>query len=67
MNVEVFKPEMKNLIEPAAELERLAQGFIFTEGPVWDYANRCLYFSDIPANTMYRYLSIAVSGWRKHI
>jgi gluconolactonase len=55
MTVEVSESEMKDLIDPTAELERVAQGFIFTEGPVWDQAKLCLYFSDIPANTMYRY------------
>lgn len=55
MVVEVFEPEMKALISPAAELERLAGGFQFTEGPVWSQARRCWYFSDIPANTLYRY------------
>ncbi len=34
-------------------LERLADGFQFTEGPVWH--DGALYFSDIPANTIYRW------------
>ncbi len=55
MRVEAFEPEMKTLIDPAAELEHLAGGFQFTEGPVWDRAKGCLFFSDIPANTIYRY------------
>ena len=55
MALEVFEPEFKALIDPDAELERLAEGFQFTEGPVWDHANGCLYFSDIPANAMYWY------------
>ena len=55
MTIEVIKPEMKDLIEPTAELEQLARGFLFAEGPFWDYEKRCLYFSDIPADTMYRY------------
>jgi gluconolactonase len=55
MNLEVFEPELKTLIDPHATLEHLAGGFQFTEGPVWDPAQACLYFSDIPANTMYVY------------
>ncbi|MBM3852333.1 MAG: SMP-30/gluconolactonase/LRE family protein [Verrucomicrobia bacterium] len=35
--------------------EKLAGGFDFTEGPVWCDARQCLYFSDIPASTMYRW------------
>jgi gluconolactonase len=53
--IEVFEPELKALLDPAAELTRLATGFQFTEGPIWDRSKNCLYFSDIPANTMYRY------------
>ncbi len=37
------------LFESAA-LERVATGFEFTEGPVWIAEERCLLFSDIPAN-----------------
>ena len=55
MSIEVFEQEMKRLVDPAAQIEKLAGGFQFTEGPVWDRARRCLYFSDIPADTMYRY------------
>ena len=55
MIVEAFEPQMKKLIDPAAELEQLAGGFQFTEGPVWNRAQRCLYFSDIPTNTIHRY------------
>lgn len=35
--------------------EKIAEGFIFTEGPLW-YKD-ALYFSDIPANTIYRWTS----------
>ena len=55
MVLEVFESEIKALIDPEVELKRLADGFEFTEGPVWDPALQCLYFSDIPANTMYCY------------
>lgn len=38
------------IVPKGAELEKLAAGFIFTEGPVWDAASGCLFFSDIPDN-----------------
>ena len=55
MTIEIFEHVAETLVDPTSELKKLADGFQFTEGPVWDYANQRLYFSDIPANTMYRY------------
>ena len=55
MVLDIFEPEVKNLVDPAAELEKLADGFQFIEGPVWDRTGQQLFFSDIPANTMYRF------------
>jgi gluconolactonase len=34
----------------AIELEKLADGFLFTEGPLWDRRGQRLLFSDIPGN-----------------
>ena len=39
----------------SSSLEKLATGFIFTEGPVWNTAEGCLFFSDIPADKMMAY------------
>ncbi|MEO0915056.1 MAG: SMP-30/gluconolactonase/LRE family protein, partial [Pseudomonadota bacterium] len=36
-----------------APLRRLATGFTWVEGPVWMGDADCLYFNDIPANTMH--------------
>ena len=55
MPIVEHEPELRELVDVAAEPERLATGFLFTEGPVWDRARRRLCFSDIPANTMYRW------------
>ncbi len=38
-----------------AGVERIATGFRFNEGPVWFSDWRSLIWSDIPANTMYRW------------
>lgn len=51
----IFDPLFKELIDPKSEFELLAKGFIFTEGPVWHSEEKCLYFSDIPANTIFKY------------
>jgi gluconolactonase len=42
------------LVEPGAELVRLAGGFTFTEGPVWR-DDGSLHFSDIPASRRHRW------------
>lgn len=43
-------PRLASVLAPGAELERIATGFKFTEGPLWDPASGALLFSDIPAN-----------------
>ncbi|NIO07658.1 MAG: SMP-30/gluconolactonase/LRE family protein, partial [Deltaproteobacteria bacterium] len=35
--------------------ERLADGFAWVEGPVWDKGQGCLLFSDIPNNSVYKW------------
>jgi gluconolactonase len=54
MSIERFHPEIDALIPPGATIEKLAGGFLFTEGPIW-FREGCLIFSDIPANTMYKW------------
>jgi gluconolactonase len=39
---------------PGAEVEKIAEGFQFTEGPVW-IRRGTLIFSDIPADTLYEW------------
>lgn len=46
---------LARLIDPSAELERIGQGYLFAEGPVWDARAGCLYFSDIPGDTRWRW------------
>ena len=48
---------LAGLVHEEAELEVLATGFGFTEGPVWSPRDRCLFFSDIPGDTRYRWSS----------
>lgn len=48
---------LAGLVSDEAELELLADGFRFTEGPVWDARDRCLLFSDIPGDTRHRWSS----------
>ena len=48
-------PRLDSLVAPGARIERLAEGFVWTEGPVWVRDGRYLLFSDVPANKMYRW------------
>jgi gluconolactonase len=52
-------PALDTIVPASAKIERLATGFLFTEGPVWvprtDTAEGHLLFSDPNANTIYRW------------
>lgn len=43
------------LLAPGAAVERVATGFTFTEGPVWNRAGGFLLFSDMPADVRRRW------------
>jgi gluconolactonase len=55
MDIDVRDPAMEEVVSPSAELESLATGFGFTEGPIWHGVGSYLVFSDIPNSTMYRW------------
>ena len=48
-------PRFDQLVPKEAQLERIADGFTWVEGPVWDKQGGYLLFSDIPANAVYRW------------
>ena len=56
VNVEVVKldPAIDAVVPPNPKIFKLAEGFIFTEGPVWNREGYLL-FSDPNANTIYKY------------
>jgi len=43
------------IVPETAQIERLATGFQFTEGPVWNSSGGYLLFSDIPGNRIIKY------------
>jgi gluconolactonase len=45
-------PRFDRLVPAGARLEKIADGFAWVEGPVWDRRRAALLFSDIPANTV---------------
>lgn len=53
--VEVKSPELLKLIDNDASVEKLCTGFWFTEGPIWNPKEQCLYFSDMPGDVRRRW------------
>ena len=59
VNVRVLKvdPDLDAIVPPNPKIFKLAEGFDFTEGPVWIQAQNSLLFSDPNKNKIYRYSS----------
>ena len=57
VNVEVIRkdPAIDAIVGPNPKIFKLAEGFQFTEGPIWIRDGGYLLFSDPNANTMYKY------------
>ena len=52
-SVKRLSPEIDNLIEKSAKIEILANGFEWSEGPVWSSQLNSVLFSDVPENVIY--------------
>jgi gluconolactonase len=64
--LEIYEPEMEGLVDADASLVELADGFVFTEGPVWDFEREHLLFVDLAGNALYRYREgEGVTSYRK--
>jgi len=60
-------PELDAILNPGTKIERLASGFQFTEGPVWDREGGYLLFSDPNNNLIYRWTADGeISVYRSH-
>jgi gluconolactonase len=53
--IERLDPALDKLLPKEAKLEKLAEGFDWSEGPVWVKKGKFLLFSDIPPNTIYKW------------
>lgn len=53
MTVERLDPELDKLIPADAKIEVLAEGFKWSEGPVWNAKSGELLFSDVPNNVIH--------------
>jgi gluconolactonase len=54
LQIERVDPALDAIVEPNATLERVASGFVFTEGPVWS-GDGSLLFSSPNTNIIYRW------------
>jgi len=55
ISVVAARPEIEDLVDLSTDMEAIAGGFVFTEGPVWDKAAGALLFSDIRNDSRYRW------------
>jgi gluconolactonase len=53
--VEVNDPALLKLLDRAAVVEQICTGFQFSEGPIWNAGEECLYFSDMPGDVRRRW------------
>lgn len=51
----VLDPRFLELVPEKAIIEKIADGFHWVEGPAWNRQEKYLVFSDIPANTVFRW------------
>lgn len=55
MGIIKFTGKADSCFYQTAELEKIAGGYYFTEGPVWDSIEKCLYFTNFRDHTIYRF------------
>lgn len=53
--IERLDPQLDAIVAPDAEVQVIAEGLQWSEGPVWYKDGACLLFSDVPRNTVYRW------------
>lgn len=64
--IERIDPRLDALVDLQAPIEVLAEGFDWSEGPVWIAEHDYVVFSDVPRNTVYRWAEgDGLSVWLK--
>lgn len=53
--IERLDPRLDALVDPTTPIEVLAEGFDWSEGPVWIADGGYVVFSDVPQNTVYKW------------
>lgn len=54
-SIERFDPSLDLIISANPEVEIIASGFEWSEGPLWVESKKMLLFSDVPKNTIYKW------------
>ena len=54
-SVTALDPSFHDVVDVDARMENIAEGFTWAEGPAWMPNDGYLLFTDVPANTMYRW------------
>ena len=54
-NIERLDSTINDIISPDAVMEVIAEGFEWSEGPLWVEREQLLLFSDVPTNTIYKW------------
>ena len=54
-SIERIEPSLNQLIAADAKLEIIAEGFVWSEGPLWLQEEKKLLFSDVPKNMVYQW------------
>ncbi|MEC7542157.1 MAG: SMP-30/gluconolactonase/LRE family protein, partial [Verrucomicrobiota bacterium] len=54
-SVERLDPRMNQLVPKGAKIEVLAEGYVWSEGPVWVSQGDFLLYSDVPTNKVYKW------------
>lgn len=54
-SIERLDTALDQLIDSSAQIEVLAEGYEWSEGPVWVESEKMLLFSDVPTNTVYKW------------
>src|SRR5690606_13376246 len=54
-NIERYDPALDAILDSTARIEIIAEGFQWSEGPLWIEAEQMLLFSDVPVNTVYKW------------
>ena len=57
-------PALDAIVPADARIEKVAEGFTFTEGPVWDATTAALLFSDPNENVIYRWTEDGLAVFR---